>query len=269
MKQQTNSIVWVLALVGFAAASWVANNIYNWKVELSPYQAQVPTQFYAGMDKFLSNISWMTLIQWQSDDARMKSAESPEKLYTKLNALTNLDPLFADAYLDGALTLASSNPQQAVRLLDKAIMMGLNSNWKVPFYAGQISMMNIKDVDKALPYFEMANKAPDVPDYVQSSVLHAKCAQLQDEPVASMKVWYDYYGTLAGPDQAARRQMVAMQISEYADAAKADLDKKIQGETDNAKRDELKKNRDDVARMVKDVGSAAPIMSPATTQPAI
>jgi len=63
--------------------------------------------------------------------------------------------------------------------------------------------------------------------------------------------------------------MVAMQISEYADAAKADLDKKIQGETDNAKRDELKKNRDDVARMVKDVGSAAPIMSPATTQPAI
>ena len=121
MKQKTSSIVWVVALAGFAAASWSANHLYNWKSELSPQEIRVPTQFYAGMDKFLSNISWMTLIQWQADEMQTKTTNAPDKLFQKLNALTNLDPLFADAYLAGALALASTNPDKAIQLLDKAM----------------------------------------------------------------------------------------------------------------------------------------------------
>jgi hypothetical protein len=235
---------------------------------MSPYQAKVPTQFYAGMDKFLSNISWMTLIQWQADDMQSKSSDASEKLYQKLNALTNLDPLFADAYLDGALSLATSNPEQAVHLLDKAIAMGVSdNNWKIPLYAGQIRLVNCKDPAKAVPYFEMAQRTVDVPDYVQSSVLHARCEQVADQPVAQMKIWYEYYTKLQGPDSASRRAMAASQISEYADAATADLDKQLQAETDAAKRGNITKDRDDIAKMVKEVSNGTAIAP--TTQPAI
>lgn len=267
MKQKTNSIVLILVLLGFVLVSFVANRIYDWKNDISPYQAQVPTQFYAGMDKFLSNVSWMTLIQWQADDLQMKSAGAPDKLYQRLNALTNLDPLFADAYLDGALTLAATNPDQAVTLLQKAIDMGAAThNWKIPFYAGQIRLMNSNDPDKALPYFEMARKSPDVPDYVESTVLHAQCLQVKDEPVKSMKIWYAYYQHLQGPESTVRRINAAMQISEYATAAKADLDKQIET-ADAGKRAELTATRKEVEDIEKETGkTAAP---EPTTQPAI
>jgi len=268
VKQKTNSVVLILVLLGFALTSFVANRIYDWKNEISPYQAHVPTQFYAGMDKFLSNVSWMTLIQWQADDMQMKSAGASDKLYQKLNALTNLDPLFADAYLDGALTLAASNPDQAVKLLQKGIDMGLaDRNWKIPFYAGQIRLMNSNDPDKALPFFEMARKTPDVPDYVESTVLHAQCLQAKDEPVQSMKIWYEYYQHLQGSDATVRRANAAQQISEYATAAKADLDKQISSTTDSAEKAKLTATRQEVEQIEKSTASSAPTTP--STQPAI
>lgn len=268
MKQKTNSAMWVLVLIGFAATSWVANHIYDWKNAVSPYQANVPTQFYAGMDKFLSNVSWMTLVQWQADDLRMKSADAGEKLYEKLNALTNLDPLFIDAYLDGALSLAASHPDQAVKLLEKAMRTGATeSNWKIPFYAGQIRLMNSKDPDAAINYLEMARKIPDVPNYIESTILRARCLKVNDEPVESAKIWYEYYAHIEGPDAHSLRATAAAQITEYTDAALADLDTQLKAATDADKRAKLEADKAVVMKISKDVAGTTPVAP--TSQPAI
>ncbi len=268
MKQKTNSAVLIFVLVGFAGISWVANQIFDWKKSLSQAKVAVPTQFYAGMDKFLSNVSWMTLIQWQADDLQMKATGSGDKLYQKLNALTNLDPMFADAYLDGALSLAASNPDQAVSLLQKAIDSGAAANnWKIPFYAGQIRLMNSKDAEAALPYFERAMKTPDVPDYVESTFIHARCVSVNEEPVASMKIWYEYFSRLQGSDADRRRASAATRISEYAESATAALDMQIQATTDADKRAKLSADRLEVETIAKDVASAIPAAP--TSLPAI
>src|SRR5688572_21151388 len=130
-----NKALLVIILIGFVGCSFLANKLYAWKANVTPHEARVPTQFYAGMDKFISNVSWMTLVQWEADENNHKlTSEQADKLYGKLNTLTNLDPLFADAYLDGALTLAPYKSAQALQLLDKAQRM--NVGWKAPFYAG-------------------------------------------------------------------------------------------------------------------------------------
>ena len=60
-------ILIVVVIVGLGACSFVANMLYDQKMELAPYEANAPTLFYAGLDKFLSNVSWMTLVQWEAD----------------------------------------------------------------------------------------------------------------------------------------------------------------------------------------------------------
>src|SRR5690349_5602166 len=109
----------ILLVVGLGVSVFASNSLYAWKGDLVPYTTRVPVQFYAGMDKFLSNVSWMTLVQWEAEASEGgMSAEKSERLYQRLNTLTNLDPLFVDAYIDGALTLAPQRPDYAVALLE-------------------------------------------------------------------------------------------------------------------------------------------------------
>ncbi len=267
MKQKTNSFVLIVALLGFAAASWSANMLYGWKNSMTPYQDKVPTQFYAGMDKFLSNISWMTLIQWQAQDSQSSPTEVTDKLFDKLNALTNLDPLFADAYLDGALSLSASHPDQSLKLLDKALNMGLDNNWKVPFYAGQICVLSKGDLSRAVQYFEAAKSCPDAPIYVQSAELHAECLQVQEDPVASARIWYKYWRELSGPDAAFMQRAAADEVNGYGEQATTSIEQKLQSTTDSASRESLLHDRSEIGDMIKAVNAGA--HAAPTTQPEI
>src|SRR3954468_2971031 len=109
----SNSFRVVILIIGLIACSIVANSLYDQKTTLAPYEKNAKVLFYAGFDKFLSNVSWMTLVQWQGDDRPMDGPRAIA-LAAKLDSLTSLDPLFADAYLDGALSLAPVKPDLAL-----------------------------------------------------------------------------------------------------------------------------------------------------------
>src|SRR5262249_41886247 len=157
----------------------LSNYLFQQRSKIAVYEERGPTLFYAGFDKFLSNVSWMALIQWRADGSRM-SPDRAETLYRKLDSLTNLDPLFADAYLDGALSLAPVRPDRARKLLDKALELGLGERWNVAFYAGTIALQYENDPGKAEEYFARADVLPDRPIYVHSALLHARTRQIEN-----------------------------------------------------------------------------------------
>ncbi len=267
MRQKSNGFVTVVVLIGFVACSFVANWLYDYKGALAPYERAAPTQFYAGLDKFLSNVSWMTLIQWQADDTQRMTPERADALYQKLNALTNLDPLFADAYLDGSLSLATYKPDSACALLDKAIAMGLDKRWKIPFYAGHIRTSYLHKPEEAERYFEMAGKDPDAPDFVRTARIHAMVLAKSGstdgdtDPVAAMHVWYDHLNELK-PDQAGERAMAANQVRAYGEDAMAALDSKLSGAGDPTTRESALEDRKWVAKVMDEMKAIAPVVPP-------
>jgi hypothetical protein len=252
----SNTFRTLIVVAGLLACSWVANALYDRKLVLAPYEAKAPVLFYAGFDKFLSNVSWMTFVQWQGDDRPMTPARA-DSLYAKLNALTNLDPLFADAYLDGALSLAPFKPSLACDLLKKALRMGLNQNWKVSFYLGMIYLNNFDDPKTAEPYLDDAAKLPDAPEYVSSMTIHARSRQVEADPVAAMDVWFDYYQKLPA-NQSIQRTIAAGQVIGFAQSIIADCNTKLQQTTESAKREELVAKRSKAEAMLKQVGAQPP-----------
>jgi hypothetical protein len=275
MKSKSSALNLVIVLVGLAGAAWSSNALYDWKVSQAPHEAKAPTQFYAGMDKFLSNVSWMTLIQWQADSAqRQMTPEIAESLYNKLNSLTNLDPRFTDAYLNGALALAPHKPDRSVQLLDKAIDMGAGETWKVPFYAGHVRATISGDSRNAERYFQMAVKDREAPDYVHTALLRARCVSVGDKPIESIDIWYEHFQTLPA-DNVVQRRIAAAQIREYASKATEEMNGKLQAATDPAEREKIvgeQKRLQEVLTVIDTAIPAAPepeTEEAPTTQPNI
>lgn len=248
----------LLVVVGLAASALMANRLYDWKIAHAPHEAHAPTQFYAGMDKFLSNVSWMTLIQWQADASqRQMTPAVSEALFRKLNALTNLDPLFTDAYLNGALTLAPHDPARSIQLLDKAILMGAGENWKVPFYAGHVQATVNHDHAQAVRYFEMAVRDNQAPDYVRTALIRSKCHTAGNDPAASIRLWHDYFKS-APEANTTQRRMAATEIREHAAALTTQIQEKLQSATDPTTRESIRRDQEWLTQVLQEVDAAVP-----------
>jgi hypothetical protein len=241
---------------GLAVSSYCANTVYDQKIAIVPSEQTMPTMFYAGMDKFLSNVSWMTLVQWEAeqtgrpDDARMQA------LSQKLNALTNLDPRFVDAYIDGALALSSRRADLASQLLDKAEAAGAGDDWRVPFYAGILALHQEGDLHKAITELNRARTLPNAPPYVQSLWMHVRTREMAGDPIAIMNAWSGFISGL-GPDQATQRRMAIGEITDTGQQAVDDCNTQLKIETDSKVREQLLNKRAEVEKRMKDF-SAAP-----------
>jgi hypothetical protein len=268
MKTKSNALGFLIVIIGLAAAAWTANALYNWKVRQAPHQAKAPVQFYAGMDKFLSNVSWMTLIQWQAESSqRQMTPDLARSLYNKLNSLTNLDPLFTDAYLNGALALAPFDPNLSVQLLDKAIDMGAGGNWKIPFYAGHVRATVSGDSRQAQRYFEMAAQDSEAPDYVHTALLRARCIAAGDKPVDSIRIWYEHFKSLPA-DNLIQRRIAASQIREYAASAASDIDGQMQSATDPTTRESMIQEQKWLRQVLAEVDAVFPAAPEVQTEEA-
>ncbi len=246
-------ILLVVVLVGLVLCSLVANKVYSDKAMMVPYETKAPVQFYAGMDKFLSNIGWMTLIQWEArTDIDTQQAEA---LYNKLNSLTNLDPLFADAYLDGALSIMPRRPDLAVALLDKGVTLGLQDNWKLQFYAGVAQLQYTHDPKKAEEHWAIAKDLPNAPFFVQTSWVRSRSDQLGNDRLAVMDLWYSFYNGLNDADnnQRLERGIAASYISDIGDQFVTDCDSKLNSVSEPAARTHLLEDRAKAQAMVEKV----------------
>ena len=257
----------VVLVLGLVLSSYVANTLYAWKAAEVPYSTRVPVQFYAGMDKFLSNVSWMTLVQWEAEANESNfTPEECDRLYKKLNTLTNLDPLFLDAYIDGALTLAPQRPDDAIKLLEKAMEMGAKG-WKAPMHAGQICQQRKQDYAGAVRYMELAVADPEAPTYVLTNLLNVRCQVIDNEPLASMNIWYAELGRR--PDNADFRKVCSNRLQEWRDEAVQNYDQKIKDDTDPAHRKQLLDERAQVIKIADEVRGTLPPTTAPTTMPAI
>lgn len=229
-------------VIGATANIFLADWLRGQKTAIASYESNRPTMFYAGMDKFLSGVNWMTLVQWQANHSDMDDATA-ELLYRKFNALTNLDPLFVDAYLDGALALAPQKPELAGALLKKALSMGMEKNWKVPFYAGLIHLFYLKDPKSAEGFFALAVAAKDCPSYVARAMIRSRCLQRSGDHMFAVETWSKYYKELSDKDRAAQSSVIN-EILANGQEVIAESEKKLLDESDEARREAIIAQRD-------------------------
>jgi len=255
----------VALVIGLVACAFLANSVYDSKITMEPYEGTAPTAFYAGMDKFLSNISWMTLVQWEARNTGRPDEAQLQALYRKLDALTNLDPLFKDAYLDGALVLAPAHPDLAHQLLDKGMKLGLSGEWKLPFYAAMIERMSSHgDSQRAEAYLDQARKLPNAPAYVDSLRIHCQVERMTD-PQDAMDTWYNYLIGLS-PDRSWQRRLAIGEINDDAQQLIAQCNTALEhtSDSDTSARDAILARRAHAEQRIKDV-QEIPTTNPAVT----
>jgi hypothetical protein len=250
----------MLLIVGLVLCSFSANYMYDKKVALAPSEAKAPVQFYAGMDKFLSNVAWMTFIQW-SAEANVDKDRS-EAVYRKLNALTDLDPLLTEAYLNGAMSIAPYRPDLAKLLLDKAILMGLDNNWKVDYYAGMLDTQYLHDADSAEGHLKRAAELPDAPWYVTSALLQCREKEMGQDHMSAIGLWYDLYnGT--NENQTELHRAAASHVIDLGTNFINECDTRLPTTTDDKDRQEILSQRGKVQKIVDTVvGHPATMPSP-------
>ena len=249
-----------VVVLGAGANIFVANWLHGQKAAIATYEDTRPTMFYAGMDKFLSGVNWMTLVQWQASHTDMDDATA-ELLYRKFNALTNLDPLFVDAYLDGALALAPQKPELASALLKKAMDMGMEKNWKVPFYAGLIHLFYLKDPKTAEGYFTTATAANDCPAYVARATVRSRCMQHSGDRFYAIDSWSKYYKSLSTKERASQVSVIN-EIMANGQELVAEAEKQLLDETDEAKRDSIITKRDHAIAIMAEYKGQSPGSEP-------
>ncbi len=249
-----------VVVIGATANIFMADWLRSQKTAIANYESNRPTMFYAGMDKFLSGVNWMTLVQWQANHSDMDDATA-ELLYRKFNALTNLDPLFLDAYLDGALALAPVKPELASALMKKALSMGMEKNWKVPFTTGFIHLTYLKDPTAAEGFFKQAVEAKDCPSYVARAMVRSRCMQRPGNHMYAVENWSNYYKSLSDKDRAAQASVIS-EIMANGQEIIADSEKKLLEESDESKREAIITVRDRAIAVMAEYKGLSPALEP-------
>ena len=107
-----------------------------------------------------ADLVWLRGIQYYG--YHLMSDRKYEWLGHVFSILTSLDPRFTGAYHFGAITLAwdAAKPHEALDFLTTG-MKANPMSWQVPFDAGFICYMVLRDYDRASTYFEVASKMPN------------------------------------------------------------------------------------------------------------
>jgi len=103
---------------------------------------------------------WLRGIQYYG--RHLMSDRKYEWLGHVFDILTSLDPGFIEAYHFGAITLAwdAGKPHEAVDFLTRG-MKANPMSWQIPFDAGFICYMLLRDYGRASTFFEVASKMPN------------------------------------------------------------------------------------------------------------
>jgi len=123
-----------------------------------------------GYDNLVASVLWLRVIQVFG--AKLHHIrENPRELAAienLFNVVTELDPRFIEAYKFGNFILGDEGDDQeaALRLLDRGIVKNYRRTYIIPYEAVFVTLMSLKDYDRARFYVNLAMKAPDCPEYV-------------------------------------------------------------------------------------------------------
>jgi tetratricopeptide (TPR) repeat protein len=108
--------------------------------------------------------------------------------------ISDLDPRYIDPYETGALiaqTEAGDLPL-AFKILDDGIAKNPRQ-WLLPFEAGHIAMMSLKDYDLAQKYFKECMDLPGAPDFTRR--LYANALYRRGDLQTAWQTWLEIYKT--------------------------------------------------------------------------
>ncbi len=180
-------VVHLIVIVVSAAIGAYLANILHANAKGSKFNS-VSTSFssgLAGFNKFASDIQWMLFVNYSGSIKSVDSENAPI-VFKKLKSIVDNDPGFEKAYEMGSLMLSVEAPEKALEILDKGIACEkLQTNWKIPFYAGYIALHHLQDknkdanLDRAENYFKKAvERSQGSEKHVVSQLLHAKARKL-------------------------------------------------------------------------------------------
>jgi tetratricopeptide (TPR) repeat protein len=116
--------------------------------------------------------------------------------------INDLDPTYIDPYETGALiaTAEAGDISLAFKILDNGIAKNPRQ-WLLPFEAGHIAMMNLKDFDLAQKYFKECMDLPGAPDFTRR--LYANALYKRGDLETSWQTWLEIYNT--APDERTKK----------------------------------------------------------------
>ncbi len=179
----THLIVMVVSLI---LAGYIAQRINGAKSDFSKHNSAFSGSL-AGFNKFASDIQWMLFVNYSGSVKTIDDSNS-NIVYEKLKTIVNNDPGFDKAYEIGSMMLSVAAPDKALEILEKGCKNPqLNSNWKLPFYAGYILTHHAKNKEsddvlaKAEDYFrEAVKRAAGSEKHVISQLIHAKAKRVKN-----------------------------------------------------------------------------------------
>lgn len=138
-----------------------------------------------GFYRAAADILWLTTIQYFGGG---NPNESFSALPSLLRTVVTLDPGFEYPYLFGGLVLPwQNNAAEAIALLE-AGMAHFPQNGLMPYYAGAIARLQLKDNRRAAAYFAQASRTPGAPR-AAAVLAGVSLTDLDDRQVAL--AWWD------------------------------------------------------------------------------
>ncbi len=149
---------------------------------------------------------WLRGIQYYG--FHLMSDRKYEWLGHVFDILTSLDPGFIGAYHFGAITLAwdAGKPHEALDFLTRG-MRANPMSWQIPFDAGFICYMLLRDYGRASTFFEVASKMPNAWFILARWAAIAKAKS--GDFLTAREMWLDI---LRGTENRALKALVVRQL---------------------------------------------------------
>jgi len=201
MKVKKISVLWAslfsLALVGsvLAARGLEGRGGASRIADDSLYLPSATFLRYAslGYRTMLADLMWIRATQYFGSQLEVRKA-TPEKhrfLYPLLDLAVSLDPHFMNAYRFGGLLLTVvKRYEQAIALYEKGYAANPD-RWENPHDLGRLYYLELKDHEKALHWWGIANRLPGRPDYIPRFVplLYLETGQRE----IAVELWLEMY----------------------------------------------------------------------------
>ncbi len=142
-----------------------------------------------GFHPLAADLYWLRTIQYFG--AHMQTDRQFPHLYGLVDLATSLDPHFVEAYQLGGLFLSFGwQFPEAIASYEKGIAAN-PGRWELPHDLGRLYFLDLKDYQRALHWWEVANRLPNRPQYIPRLIarLYAKTGSLE----TALELWTAMY----------------------------------------------------------------------------
>jgi len=142
-----------------------------------------------GYGNLVADVIYLWSIQYYGHH---RTSEGRRYLWRIFEVITDLDPNYQDAYVTGALIMASDmdDPETAIQLLER----GARNNpddWIYPVEAATYAWLTLKDYPRAAGYFDRALELPGTPPIVRR--IRAGMDEFAGNLQQALGLWVDIY----------------------------------------------------------------------------